>query len=216
MLLLFTASLNFSDNILLCISQSKSGLRRTVWVCTLESHYNEKNAYYKTVVSHPHKKEKESTPRDNMSSYFWARHSRGLWHVEQGGGKAQASQCMRKLITRREEANAVYLGFLHSYNRQALWLPNYAALQMAWNDPGYFVPPGGRRWEVLWSVVVVGRVVFCQSGLASEPWGGLSKGALMTFKELQAMTGWVIFILLWFGERPKATCWRLTLSETGY
>lgn len=62
----------------------------------------------------------------------------------------------------------------------------------------------------------MGRVVFCQSGLASEPWGGLSRGTLMAFKELQAMTGWVISILLRFGERPNATCWRLTLSETGY
>lgn len=160
-------------------------------------------------------KEKESSPRDNMSSYFWVRHSRGMWHVEWGGGKAQASQCMRKLITSREEADAVYLGFLQNYNRQASRSLNYVALQMAWNDPGYFVPWG---WggEVLWLAVAVGRVVFCQSGLVSGPCGGLSKGTMMAFKELQAMTGWVIFILSRFGEGPKATCWRLTLSETGY
>lgn len=48
-------------------------------------------------------------------------------------------------------------------------------------------------------MVAEGRVAFCQSGLASEPCGDLSKGTLMTFKELQATTGWVIFILLRFG-----------------
>lgn len=58
--------------------------------------------------------------------------------------------------------------------------------------------------------------MFCQSDLASEECGGLSEGTLMAFKALQAMTGWVIFILSRFGEGPKATRWRLTLSETGY
>lgn len=118
-----------------------------------------------SVVTSSEKKEK-TTPRNKVSSYFWAQHSRGLWHVEQSGGKAQASQCMRKLITRREEADAVYLGFLHGYNCQALRLLNYAALQIAWNDPGYFVPLEGRRWEVLWLPVVVGSELYS----ASQVW----------------------------------------------
>lgn len=87
-------------------------------------------------------KEKESTPRDNMSSYFWIQHSRGMWQVKRGGGKALASECMRKLIASWEEANAVYLGFLHNYNRQASRLLNFAALQIAWND---LVPLEGRE-----------------------------------------------------------------------
>lgn len=75
------------------------------------------------------------------------------------------------------------------------------------NDPAHLA-----RW-VLWSV---GRAVFCQSALALQPCGGLSKETLMAFKELRAITGWVIFILWGFGGGPKATRWRLSLSETGY
>lgn len=135
-----------------------------------------------------HKKRRRAHPETTCQAISGARHSRGMWHVERGRGKAQASQCMRKLIRRREEADAVYLGFLQNYNRQASRLLNYVALQMAGDEPGYFVPPGGRG---LWLVAAM----LCQSGLACEPCGGLSKGTLMAFKELQAMTGWVIFIL---------------------
>lgn len=73
---------------------------------------------------------------------------------------------------------------------------------------------GRRGREVLW----LGRqchILPVRCGLC-EPCGGLSGGTLMAFKELRASTGWVIFILWRFGERPKATCWRPTFSETGY
>lgn len=49
-----------------------------------------------------------ATPRANMSSYFWAWHSRGMWHIR----VKHRPECMRKLITRREKADAVYLDFL--------------------------------------------------------------------------------------------------------
>lgn len=75
---------------------------------------------------------------------------------------------MRQPITRREEADAVYLGALHGYNRQASRLLNYAAVQIAPNDPGFFAPPEGSS-EVRGFVVGGGQscVLPVRSGLGA-------------------------------------------------
>lgn len=117
-------------------------------------------------------KEKQSTPRDDMSSYFWVRHSRGMWHVEWGRGKAPARESMRNLITSSEEASAVYLSFLHDYIPAGLTVVELCGLSNGFIRPCSSEGEEGRRfcgWWCQWAescsasqIWPLSRVEVCQ------------------------------------------------------
>lgn len=131
------------------------------------SRCNESNAMLSSVWCYILTERKgEHTQRQHVKLFLGPRHSRGMWHVERGGGKALASECMRKLITSWEEADAVYLGFLHDYNRQASRSLNYAALQIAPND---LVPLEGGKEARGFVVGAVGGQS-CVLPVRSGPW----------------------------------------------
>lgn len=165
-------------------------------VCTFRGGYNEINVYMLCVASHSDKKsEREHTQRQHVKLF--------LGPTLQGDVRRRvkrlASNHMRTLITSWEEVDAIYQDFVQQYNCHASKsLTNSVK----------------RPCSSGWGWWLMGRVSFWQSEPASEPCGGLFAGTLTASKELQTTTGWVIFILWWFGEGPKAT-W-LTLSETGY
>lgn len=90
-----------------------------------------------------------------MSSYFWAPAlQRDVTRRAKAGVTTRPAERMRKLITSREEADAVYLGFPHTYNRQGLVVVELCGLYK-WleTNPGYFVPlegEGGERFCGRW------------------------------------------------------------------